>query len=244
MLTVIDEMDGERVLTVRIHEAMIDVGLISALEPVLSDVERGGVENLVLQFSGALDSVAGDFPAWQPDPVRSDMRYFARWDETLSRLSRLQAKTFAAYDGRVGAAAVHAGLVMDLRLAAAGARLSLGSLAEGRFPGMDAYWLPKFIGLGNARRIFLLGEDLTARQASRIGLVDVVEDSVEAAAAATIKALRQVTPEAACFTRRILDDCYAQERSAAAEMAKAARYKAGVPNPGDSMQCGRPREKE
>jgi enoyl-CoA hydratase/carnithine racemase len=233
MLSVIDEVDGERVLTVRIHEATIDVGLISALEPVLIDVERGGAESIVLQFSGAPDSVAGDFPAWQPGPVRSDMRYFARWDETLSRLSRLQAKTIAAYDGRVGAAAVHAGLVMDLRLAAAGARLSLGSLSEGRFPGMDAYWLPKFVGLGNARRIFLLGEDLTASQASRIGLVDVVDDSVEAATAATIKALRLVTPEAARYARRILDDCYAQERSAAAEMAKAARYKAGIPHPGD-----------
>ena len=98
------------------------------------------------------------------------MRYFARWDETLSRISRLKAKTFAAYDGRVGAAAVHVGLVMDLRLASAQARLSLGSLSEGRFPGMGAYWLPKFIGLGHARRIFLLGEDLTAEQASYIGV--------------------------------------------------------------------------
>ena len=74
--------------------------------------------------------------------------------------------------------------------------------------------------------------------------MDVVDDSVEAAAAATIKALRLVTPEAACFSRRILDDCYAQERSAAAEMTKAARYKAGLPHPGDETQCGRPREKE
>ena len=41
----------------------------------------------------------------------------------LSRISRLKAKTFAAYGGRVGAAAVQAGLVMDLRLASAQARL-------------------------------------------------------------------------------------------------------------------------
>jgi hypothetical protein len=63
--------------------------------------------------------------------------------------------------------------------------------------------------------------------------VDVVEGTVEAAVDATIKALRPVTPEAACFTRRILDDCYLQERSAAAELAKAARYKVGMPNHGD-----------
>lgn len=233
MLTSIDECDGERVLTARIHETAIGTEIISALDSVLDDVERDGIENLVLQVNGAPDSAAGAFPSWQPGPARGDMRYFARWDELLSRISRLQAKTFAAYDGKVGAAAVHAGLVMDLRLASARARLSLGSLAEGSFPGADAYWLPKFIGLGNARRIFLLGEDLTAEHAARIGLVDVVEDSVEAAVGATIKALRLVTPEAACFTRRILDDCYSQERSAAAEMAKAARYKVGMPDHGD-----------
>jgi enoyl-CoA hydratase/carnithine racemase len=230
MLTVVDEGDGQRVLTVQIHEAAMDAELVSALASVLDDVEHGGIENFVLQFSGGSDSVTGDFPSRSPGPVRCDMRHFARWDETLSRISRLKAKTFAAYDGRVGAAAVDVGLVMDLRLASAQARLALGSLSDGRFPGMGAYWLPKFVGLGNARRIFLLGEDLTAEHASRLGLVDVVEDSVEAAVDATIKAMRPVTPEAAYFTRRILDDCYLLEHSAAAELAKAARFKLGMRN--------------
>ena len=233
MLTGIDEGDGERVLRVRVHEATIDAELIRALQSVLDDVEHGGIENLVLQFSGDADSVTGEFPPLLPGPARSDMRYFARWDEMLSRVSRLKAKTFAAYDGRVGAAAVHAGLVMDLRLSSARARLSLGSLSEGRFPGMAAYWLPKFVGLGHARRIFLLGEDLAAAQASRLGLVDVIEDTVEAVVDATIKALRPVTPEAACFTRRILDDCYLLEPAAAAELAKAARYKVAMPSHDD-----------
>jgi enoyl-CoA hydratase/carnithine racemase len=230
MLTVIDEADRERVLTVHIHEAEMDYELVSALASVLDDVERGGVENFVLQFSGGSDSLTGDFPSWRPGPVRSDMRHFARWDETLSRISRLKAKTFAAYDGRVGAAAVHVGLVMDLRLASARARLALGCPADGRFPGMGAYWLPKFVGLGNARRIFLLGEDLPAEHASRLGLVDVVEDTVEAVVDATIKATRRVTPEAAYFTRRILDDCYLLELSAATDLVKAARFKLGMPN--------------
>ena len=48
MLTVIHEADGERVLTVRIGEAMIDTELISGLGSVLDDVERGGIENFVL----------------------------------------------------------------------------------------------------------------------------------------------------------------------------------------------------
>jgi enoyl-CoA hydratase/carnithine racemase len=230
MLTRIDDGDAERVLTIQFQEATIDADVAGALGSMLSDVERAGIENVVLQFAAGPDSVTGDFPSWQPGPARSDMRYFARWDEILSRLSRLKAKTFAAYDGRVAAAAVQVGMVVDLRLASAGARLSLGSLAEGRFPGMGAHWLPKFVGLGAARRIYLLGADLAAEQAARLGLVDVIDDTVEAAVEATIKAMRPVTPEAACFTRRILDDCYQMEHTAAAELAKAARYKIGMPD--------------
>ena len=184
----------------------------------------------MLRFDGAGDAVSGDFPSWPAGGGRADMRYFARWDETLSRISRLEAKTFAAYDGRVGAAAVQIGLVTDLRLASTRARLVAGKPSRGPLPGMGAYWLPKFIGLGNARRMFLLGEDLTAAHAARLGLLDVVDESVEAAVGATIKALRPVTPEAACFTRRVLDDCYLLERGAAAELAKAARYKVGMPH--------------
>jgi enoyl-CoA hydratase/carnithine racemase len=230
MLTVLDEGDAERVLTIRIHEATLDAELVGTLGSVLNDAERSGIENVVFQFSAGPGAVTGDFPSWRPGPARGDMRYFARWDEVLSRISRLKAKTFAAYDGRVAAAAVQAGLVMDLRLASAGARLSLGGLAGGRSPGMGAYWLPKFVGLGTARRIFLLGEELAAGQAARLGLVDIVEDTVAAAVEATIKAMRPVTPEAACFTRRILDDCYQLEHTAAAELAKAARYKVGMPD--------------
>ena len=228
MLTVAQEADGERVLTARLDEATIDTDLISRLESVLDDIERGGIEHLVLLFSGAPESVTGDFPSWPPGPDRSDMRYFARWDEMLSRISRLKAKTFAGYHGRVGPAAVQAGLVMDLRLASAQARLSLGSLPEGRFPGMGAYWLPKFVGLGTARKIFLLGQDLTADEAARLGLADALGDTLDAVVENSVKALRAVTPESACFTRRILDDCYLLEHAAAVGLAKAARYKMGM----------------
>ncbi len=228
MLTVTQEADGEQILTARIGEDVMDTELISGLGSVLDNVERGGIENFVLMFSGGPESVTGDFPSWPPGPGRSDMRYFGRWDEMLSRISRLKAKTFAGYHGRVGAAAVQAGLVVDLRLASAQARLAIGSLSDGRFPGMGAYWLPKFVGLGTARRIFLLGEDLTAEDAVRLGLVDALGDSLEAVVENSIKTLRAVTPESACFTRRILDDCYLLEHAAAAELAKAARYKVGV----------------
>jgi enoyl-CoA hydratase/carnithine racemase len=229
MLTDLEERHGERVMTLRVEKATIDLDVVGALESALDHVARQGIENAVFWFSGDADAVAGRFPTWQPGSGREDMRYFARWDEALARLSRLRAKTFTVYDGRCGAAAVQVGFVTDIRLSSSRARLSLGSLSDGSFPGMGAYWLPKFVGLGNARRLFLVGEELTAERASGLGLIDMVDDTVEAVVDVALKSMRSVTPEAACFTRRILDDCYVQERAAAAELAKAARFKLGMP---------------
>ena len=59
MLTVIQEADGERVLTARIREAMIDTELISGLGSVLDDVERGGIENFALLFTAARSQSPG-----------------------------------------------------------------------------------------------------------------------------------------------------------------------------------------
>jgi enoyl-CoA hydratase/carnithine racemase len=156
------------------------------------------------------------------------MRYFARWDALLIRLNRVKCTTFVAYDGRCGAAAVQAGLAADLRVASAGARLTSGGLAEGEFAGLGAYWLPKFVGLGAARRILLLGADLTADQAAGLGLLDVVEETADAAVDRTVKALRAAPAEAVALTRRLLDDAYLLEPGAAVELAKAARYRAGM----------------
>ena len=82
MLTAIEECDGERVLTLRIDEATVDAEHVGGIESVLDDVSAHGIENIVFQFSGGADSVIAEFPSWQPGPARSDMRYFARWDET------------------------------------------------------------------------------------------------------------------------------------------------------------------
>jgi enoyl-CoA hydratase/carnithine racemase len=244
MLSFVDECDGQRVLIVRIHEATIDADLVSALAAVLDDVEHGEIENLVLHFSGSPESAAGDYPPRRDDPPAGGVRHLTRWDETLARLSGLKAKTFAAYDGRVGAAAVHAGLSVDLRLASAQARLTLGSPSDGRLPGAGTYWLAKFVGLGSARRMCLLGGELTTERASQLGLVDVVAETVEAVIATTVQAMHPVTPEAAYFTRRILDDCYFLEHSAAHELTKAARFKLGMPNDDRQLRSAPSREKE
>jgi enoyl-CoA hydratase/carnithine racemase len=228
MMTSLGVSRDERVLRVLIDEAVIDVDVVSMLASAIDTAEADGIDNLVVEFGNDRGSITGDFPSWSFDGGRNDIRFFARWDELLSRISRLKAKTFAVYDGKVGPAAVYLGFVTDLRVATADAQLVVGSLADGGFPGMAAYWLAKFVGLGTARKLFMLGADLPAAQAADVGLVDLVADTVDAVVADALDATRSVAPEAAYFTRRILDDCYLLEPPAAVEQIKAARFKLGM----------------
>jgi enoyl-CoA hydratase/carnithine racemase len=228
MVTAFTDPVDERVRKVRIDEAVIDLDVVSALADVLDTVEAGGIDNLVVEFRNDQGAATGGFPTWNLDGGRDDIRFFARWDELCSRISRLKAKTFAAYDGTVGPAAVHLGFVTDLRIATADTRLVVASLADGSFPGTAAYWLAKFVGLGTARQMFMIGADLPADKAAEIGLVDLVGATVDAVVADALDATRSVAPEAAYFTRRILDDCYLLEPPAAVEQIKAARFKLGM----------------
>lgn len=227
MVTSLGAYSDERLLRVVIDEAVVDLEIVSALASVLDQVEASAVDNLVIEFRRSPDR-SGGFPAWNLNGGRDDIRFFARWDETLSRISRLKAKTFVVYDGAVGPAALHVGFVVDLRLATADSRLAVANLADGHFPGTAAYWLAKFVGLGTARKMFMMGADLAAHQAVQVGLVDLVADTVDAVVDDALEATRSVVPEAAYFTRRILDDCYLLEPPAAVEQIKAARFKLGM----------------
>jgi len=90
---------------------------------------------------------------------------------------------------------------------------------------MSLYWLPKFVGLGAARQLLLLGGDLEAEEAARLGLLDMVAPDLGASVQEALQRLHPITVEAACFARRILEESYQHERVRALEQLKAARYK-------------------
>lgn len=65
-------------------------------------------------------------------------------------------------------------LASDVRVAASNAILGLPAIKEGLVPGLATWRLPHYIGLGRAKRLTLSGENITARDALAIGLVDYV----------------------------------------------------------------------
>jgi enoyl-CoA hydratase/carnithine racemase len=61
-----------------------------------------------------------------------------------------------------------------VRVAAENAILGLPAAREGLIPGLATYRLPRYVGLGRAKRMILSGQNISAKEAYEMGLVDYV----------------------------------------------------------------------
>ncbi len=70
-------------------------------------------------------------------------------------------------------------LASDIRVCTLGTRLGLPAIKEGLIPGVGAFRLARYIGLGRAKLLIIRGNMINGTEAERIGLVDhlVDEDS-------------------------------------------------------------------
>ncbi|HLW53317.1 MAG TPA: enoyl-CoA hydratase/isomerase family protein [Candidatus Angelobacter sp.] len=100
--------------------------------------------------------------------------WFRRTDEAVRRLECLNALTIAKIRGYAIGGGLQIALACDFRVSTPDSHLGLPAVLEALIPGMGTYRLPRFIGLGRARRMVLTGELVDGSEALRIGLVDWV----------------------------------------------------------------------
>lgn len=107
--------------------------------------------------------------------------WFRRTDEAVRRLECLNALTIAKIRGYALGGGLQIALACDFRISTPDAQLGLPAVLEALIPGMGTYRLPRFIGLGRARRMVLTGELVQGSEALRIGLVDwvVADDELD-----------------------------------------------------------------
>lgn len=91
----------------------------------------------------------------------------------------------AAVNGTAAGIGAHLALACDLVVAADTARFIEVFVRRGITPdGAGAYLLPRLVGLAKAKELVLLGDDLAAADAERIGLINKVVPAGDLAAAA------------------------------------------------------------
>jgi len=81
---------------------------------------------------------------------------------------------------------------------------------EALIPGMGTYRLPRFIGLGRARRMVLTGELIGAEEGQRIGLLDwvVPDDQLDRTAESVIASVLKGSPTAQACSKKLVTGAF------------------------------------
>ncbi|MBI3359605.1 MAG: enoyl-CoA hydratase/isomerase family protein, partial [Chloroflexi bacterium] len=137
--------------------------------------------------------------------------YHHRWERALRILETCDKIIIAAINGWCLGGGLQLALACDIRIAREDAQLGLPAIKECLVPGMAVFRLPRFVGLGRAKRLILSGENVGAREALDIGLVDYVfgkdefEARVEETAARYLKVASMGARQSKILTTQAFD---------------------------------------
>lgn len=113
----------------------------------------------------------------------------------------------AAINGAAAGAGLSLALAADIRLMAAGTRITTGYLRRGLVPdGGMAFFLPRLVGTSRAAELILTARDIDAEEAERIGLVSRVfpAEGFQEAVASYAADLASGPPIAHTLAKRLL----------------------------------------
>lgn len=163
--------------------------LLDALLTVLEELADGRVRVVVLTGVGRAFCAGGDLRAGVggavagPPPVAAQERRLRTFMRVSQLLRSMPAVTLAAVNGACAGAGLSLALSADLRIASSTARFATAFLGVGLSGDFGGTWLlPRVVGVGRARDLYLRPRPVDADEALRIGLVgEVAEDAVERA---------------------------------------------------------------
>ncbi|HET6549419.1 MAG TPA: enoyl-CoA hydratase/isomerase family protein [Solirubrobacter sp.] len=213
-------MDPAPVVQTRGDDGVLVVALArperrNAIDAEMADALRIAFENaaddatvraVILTGRGTAFSAGGDLSRferdWDPREFRHDSH---RLTQVVSLVERLEKPTAAAINGVATGAGTQLALACDVRLMAADARFVYREGRLGIIPSHGGVTrLVKLIGLARARDVLLGGEEVSAEEAARLGLVTAVVDDVMAAARERVALMLQRSPQAYAAAKRLL----------------------------------------
>jgi enoyl-CoA hydratase/carnithine racemase len=175
----------------------------------LDDLERSSdIRAVIVTGAGHAFSSGIDLNLLSKGELRID--WFRSFDEAMRRLERLDALTVARIRGYAIGGGLQIALACDLRIGAPDTRVGLPAVMEALIPGMGTYRLPRFIGLGRARRMVLTGELIGAEEALRIGLLDwlVPEEQLDETVEAVIAGVLNGSPTAQAYSKKLVTSAF------------------------------------
>lgn len=218
----------------------ITTRMIGDLEVALRDIETSDARALIITGAGRAFCAGSDIGG--ADLHDGHKHGFAeerirRMHALILRLIEYRQPSIAALNGLAYGGGLEIALACTLRTCAPGAKLCMPEIRHSLVPSYGGtQLLPRLVGAGRALELMLTGEAITAEQAFRIGLVNVVDgDPVTAAVA-----LAERLPNGAGAAQRMIRRAVARgasleltaaldvERELAMEIAVSAEARQGA----------------
>lgn len=141
---------------------------------------------------------------------RNDATWRAANQEAINRaqyeLARADIPTIAFVEGDCIGGGCGLAMACDIRVATPAARFGITPAKLGLvYPLHDIKLLVDLVGPGEAKRMLFTGDLLTAQEAQRIGLIEIIADSPEALLTGITAASGSSVRAIKCLIRRVLD---------------------------------------
>lgn len=168
----------------------------------------------VLIFTGAGDGFCAgadisEMPDWTDKAKEEYAAYIDNVQDIVRNLRSMATPSVAAINGPAIGAGCDFALGCDVRFIASDAILREGYVRVGLVPGDGGAWmLPKLIGESRARQYLLTGEDISAKEASGMGLVSGVSDEPMEDALAFANTVTNLPATAVQHTNRLISADY------------------------------------
>ena len=145
--------------------------------------------------------------------------FYRAWIRALNALEDMPKVSVAVLHGYSIGGGLQLALACDLRIAAADAVLGLGATRHGIIPDGAVLRLARVIGLGRAKELALLNDDVSPEEARAMGLVNWVcpPAELDAAVARVIAKVRSAAPTATAHTKRLLHESFHRDPRAMIE---------------------------
>ncbi len=185
---------------------MCDQATTDELQDLVDAVEDepGSHRALLIELGDLRDHAA-------PTPISHELDAYRRWEKIVSRLERLPVALLASIDGACDADCLGLALACDMRIATERSSVSFPEVRQGVLPGMELFRLPKYVGLGVAKRMILRSEPIEAKEALGLGLFDHLcsEEEIVDVRRTALEELGALDGRVLRLARRLLGESYA-----------------------------------
>ena len=136
--------------------------------------------------------------------------FYRDWIRALNTLEDMPKVSAAVLHGYSIGGGLQLALACDLRIATEDAVLGLGATRHGIIPDGAVLRLARVIGIGRAKELALLNDDVPVRDAQAMGLVNWVcaPGDLDATVERLIARVRTAVPTATAHTKRLLHESF------------------------------------